>query len=796
MKRTITFLFALVFLGAVSSFAQNKYAISLDGGESFWVNDGNDALDVSNSWTFEAWINVSSYTSGNYDCIMDRRTVFSFYLIDDDDKDYAVAFVARDGSGNIIAYIDCDGSGSTSANMQFDTWYHVAATYDGTTAKLFVNGTECDSSTDPDWLLSASTNAINIGGRYWGSYSRQMEDADIDEVRVSDIARSVSDMQTSTHWEEYESDANTVLLMHLNDKGDPPTYVPGTGLNGTTGDKDINEADYTDATIDSPDFLLRPKYRSQATGNWNTLATWEVENGADNFVDATIIPGLYTELISVEGGNTVTVDDVITANNLIIQTNGELVISSQKSLTVEGTLTNNAGTSGLVIKSDASGTGSLIENSGVSATVERYLTKQKWHFIGIPVESAVAGVFHLPSGHSDIYLKTHTESTNAWDVSITNDNTSLIQGRGYECWVGDSLNGTGISQDETVEFTGTLNHGDYTTGSGNFYGLQYTSGHGLNLLSNPYPSALEADIDSWSKSNVANSVWVWDSGNGNYVYWNGTDGTGGGTGVGTLTGGIIPAMQAFFVEATAASPSMTIPQSSRIHSSQAFYKNVAEIPNTIRLDVEGNGYSDAIFVRFSEDATEEYDSEYDVQKIYGLPEAPQLYTVITGNKLSINSLPQLTGHKEVILGFECGMPGEYVINASQLESFGNIPVYLEDIQEDVLVNLTSNPVYSFSHQINSDPNRFVLHFGDPLGVDKPQQHMELVNIYSSQKSVFVTIPFKINGDIMIYDIMGRRIATAVAKEGKNEIKINSSRGYYIVRITGQNGVKTQKLYIQ
>jgi hypothetical protein len=428
--------------------------------------------------------------------------------------------------------------------------------------------------------------------------------------------------------------------------------------------------------------------------------------------------------------------------------------------------------------------------------VERYLTKQKWHFIGIPVESAVAGVFHLPSGHSDIYLKTHTESTNAWDVSITNDNTSLIQGRGYECWVGDSLNGTGISQDDTVEFTGTLNHGDYTTGSGNFYGLQYTSGHGLNLLSNPYPSALEADIDSWSKSNVANSVWVWDSGNGNYVYWNGTDGTGGGTGVGTLTGGIIPAMQAFFVEATAASPSMTIPQSSRIHSSQAFYKNVAEIPNTIRLDVEGNGYSDAIFVRFSEDATEEYDSEYDVQKIYGLPEAPQLYTVITGKKLSINSLPQLTGHKEVILGFECGMPGEYVINASQLESFGNIPVYLEDIQEDVLVNLTSNPVYSFSHQINSDPNRFVLHFGDPLGVDEPQQQMELINIYSSQKSVFVTIPFKINGDIMIYDIMGRRIATAVAKEGKNEIKINSSRGYYIVRITGQNGVKTQKLYIQ
>jgi hypothetical protein len=131
-----------------------------------------------------------------------------------------------------------------------------------------------------------------------------------------------------------------------------------------------------------------------------------------------------------------------------------------------------------------------------------------------------------------------------------------------------------------------------------------------------------------------------------------------------------------------------------------------------------------------------------------------------------------------------------------LESFGNIPIYLEDIQEDVLINLTSNPVYSFTHQLNSAPNRFVLHFGDPLGIDEPQQQMELINIYSWQKSVFVTIPFKFNGNIEIFDIMGKEINSFVAQEGKNEIQINSTKGYYIVRITGQSGVKIQKLYIQ
>ncbi len=798
MKRTITLLFLVLFAGAINLFAQNKYAISLDGSESFGVNDdASNNLDLSNSWTFEAWINVGSKVTSNYECIMDRRTVFSFYLIDDDNDDFAVRFVARDGSGNIIASLRCDGNyGSNSADMIYGVWYHVAATYDGTTAKLFVNGTQYDSSTDPDWVLTASTNALNIGGRYWGSYSRQMSNTDIDEIRVSDVARNISSMQTSTHWEEYNSDANTVLLMHLNDKAISPSYISGNGLSGSTFNKNISTSDYTDELIISPNYLLRPKYRSQATNDWNTLATWEVENGADNFVNATIIPGLYTEKITIQNGDTVNVNLDAKANNLEIENGAQLYISPSNSLTVENTLTNNSGTSGLVIKSDNSGTGSLIENTGVSATVERYLTKQQWHFIGIPVENATAGVFHLPAGHSDIYLKTHTESTNSWDINITAVNTSLIQGRGYECWVGDSLNGSGISNDETVEFTGTLNHGDYTTGSGNFYQLQYTSGHGLNLISNPYPSALEADIDNWTKSNVANSVWVWDSNNGNYVYWNGTDGTGGGSGVGTLTGGIIPAMQAFFVEATGSSPSITIPQADRIHSSQAYYKNSNDIPQTLRMDVEGNGYSDAIFVRFNENATEDYDAKYDVQKIFGLPDAPQLYSCIVNKKLSINTLPQLVGHKEIPIGFECDLPGEFTITASNPGSFGQIPVYLEDVQEGILHNLSQNPVYTFSHQMNNNPNRFILHFGDPLGVNDLQEQMELIHIYGSGKFVITTIPFKFNGNINVYDIMGRKITSINATEGKNKIQINSSKGYYIVRIIGQNRVKTQKVFIR
>ncbi len=139
--------------------------------------------------------------------------------------------------------------------------------------------------------------------------------------------------------------------------------------------------------------------------------------------------------------------------------------------------------------------------------------------------------------------------------------------------------------DETVVFPGKLGAGDYTTGSGNFYALEYTSGHGLNLICNPYPSALQANISAWTKNNIAPKAWIWSPAFGNYVFWGSGDDYGIGA-FGTMTGGVIPEMQAFFVEATGSNPSLTIPQSSRVHSSQAFYKD-SEIPmNTLRFDVD------------------------------------------------------------------------------------------------------------------------------------------------------------------------------------------------------------------
>lgn len=245
--RYIIFIISLLFLSITSIIASNSYAISLDGAESFYVNDdGSDNLDITENYTFECWINVDNYEQ--YDRIFDRRTVFAMSIIDANGSgDFAVRFTERDNSHNILRTLES----GLSYDMDLDTWYHVAVTFNGDTAKLFINSDLADSDVDTLWNLSSSTNALNIGGLYNSGYSNQI-DAKIDEIRISKIVRSIDSMQISTNDDEYSSDTNTVLLMHLDDKADSPSYISGVGLSGSTGDDDITTVDYVDVQAELP----------------------------------------------------------------------------------------------------------------------------------------------------------------------------------------------------------------------------------------------------------------------------------------------------------------------------------------------------------------------------------------------------------------------------------------------------------------------------------------------------------------------------------------------------------------
>lgn len=574
------------------------------------------------------------------------------------------------------------------------------------------------------------------------------------------------------------------------------TYQGGTNALGVIFEYNPSTNTYTkkldfDGYNGSKPYYSRNSVVSTTTWTGSVSTDWSNSgNWSDGVPDAFSLATIPS--VSNQPHITASVASPSVCKHLTIATGSRITVDAGKALTVSGVLTNNAGNFGTILKSDATGTGSLINYTpDIDSRVERFLTHSKWHFIGMPVETGEAGVFHLSSGHSDIYLRTHVESTNTWGEYIIPVETQLIQGRGYECWVGDPA---GFSQDETIVFPGKLNAGNYTTGSGSFYTLEFTTDHGLNLICNPYPSALQANIHTWSKTNIANSVWTWDPSAGNYMYWNGTGGGGGG--YGTLTDGIIPAMQSFFVLATASGPALTLPQTDQIHSSQAFYKESGIPLNTLRLDVNGNNYKDAIFIGFNSLASEEYDVDFDVEKIYGIDEAPQMYAHCGEKKLSIDALPEIGEDRIINLGFECATLSEFSITASGMEGFEEeTEFWLEDVKEGIVHNLGDNPNYYFTNALSDDPNRFILHFGKPNSV--VENRMEKIQIYSYNHWINIRNQSAGKMDVYVYDITGRLIIEdQYYSTGLVKIETRLETGYYVVKVLSDGEVSQAKVFVK
>jgi len=327
--------FITLFMGVESfSYGQtgNVYAISLDGAESFYVNDdGSNNLDLTGSYTFECWFNVDNYQA--YDRIFDRRYVCAMSIIAANGSgDFALRFTERGSSDNVLRTLETD----IAHDLYLDTWYHVAVTYNATThdAVLYINGDTAASANSSYWSLTGSTKSLNIGGLYWSSGYQNQIDAHIDEVRVSNIARNISDIQTNNSREEYTTDANTVLLMHLDNAGDPPTYVSGTGLTGTKGDDDITAIDYVDYRIDAPDNLLRPNYQSKASGNWDDASTWNYHKDGTTWTAATLVPDVYTPEVEVQGGYAITLNSAVSLSGTLTLTNGIINTSTTNLLTI------------------------------------------------------------------------------------------------------------------------------------------------------------------------------------------------------------------------------------------------------------------------------------------------------------------------------------------------------------------------------------------------------------------------------------------------------------------------------
>lgn len=145
-------------------------ALSFNG-TSNWVtiSDAND-LDLTTAMTLEAWVNPTTVNSASRDVIYKGND--NYYLEATTTNGSLPAAGAIVGSSYAEAY--------GTATLPTNTWTYLAETFDGTTLRLYVNGTQVSSMAKAGSIVT-STNALQIGGdSIHGQYFAGL----IDEVRV------------------------------------------------------------------------------------------------------------------------------------------------------------------------------------------------------------------------------------------------------------------------------------------------------------------------------------------------------------------------------------------------------------------------------------------------------------------------------------------------------------------------------------------------------------------------------------------------------------------------------------
>ena len=514
--------------------------------------------------------------------------------------------------------------------------------------------------------------------------------------------------------------------------------------------------------------------------DWSILGNWDMANPSVSF--NTLIPdvGSASATFPVISGS-------VYIANLTMAAGSTLDIASSGDLTVSGTFINN-GT--LTIKSDATGTGSLIETNGVFANIERYLSANTgpaggpgWHYVSSPVFTASSDVFN------GLYLMEWDEPSETWTEIINPSvplNTAMV---GYSVWP---------PTETTVLFSGPLNTGPLSINLTHVPGSPNSEdASGWNFVGNPYASSLDWAVDDgsgWtrSSSNVALSLYYWTGTQyASYVKNGPMPGPNGGT-------RYIAPHQGFFVKClTDAGGSISVDNGSRVHSSQIFWKGSEENNELIRVSVSGNNLSDEFVIGKNENSSFAFDERFDAYKLMGAVDAPQIYTKTSdGENVSINSIPEVTPGLSIPIGFNAGAEEIYKISVSEQNGFNETPLYLEDLVESLVVDIKSGSYY-FSAYPDEIEDRFLLHFFNPEAngtMDKPSCDPIYVFASGNRIKLISNEPFR--GYIKIYDMLGQEVvSTRLENSNNHEISVVDKSGYFIVHLVSDRRMVNKKIHL-
>lgn len=559
----------------------------------------------------------------------------------------------------------------------------------------------------------------------------------------------------------------------------------GYSLKITQGAASFNAADYVSSSgVMSID---RIEIYTSGQGSGENL-------GFDNLMIYPDINGLPEDATLLVNSN-ITQTGELKIGSLLISEGNNYQIDAGAKLEVTGDLLNfNSGAKsgdGLIIKSDATGTGSLIHSTtGVQATVERYIEKAgdwsgeavDWHFLSAPVVGQAISGGWTPTGINgdyDFYAWDESQPSYPWRNQKDGSNgiVDFLPGQGFL-----------VSYENTYTrlFSGELQAGTISV-TLQHEGTQ--SWKGFNLLGNPYPSAIDWNLVS---RELFEDDFV-------YIYNRNRSGSPGYVTVdGVTAGALVPAHQGFFVKAKATSHGgeFLFEDITRKHGT-SFLKSGNKSDQKIVLRLSNGEFYDETTVRFHEQSQFTRDRA-DALKMFGFSQAaPQVYTLTEdGIQVEINTIPEVNSSVVIPLGISVPANQMLTIEAIELSGiFAENTVVLFDQKTGFAHRFNENPVCQFPAVTNDDPNRFLLKY-EMVGVNELPA-TEKVNIYSHGQNIFLNSPESTEVLISVYNITGQQVySQRTVLDGLKQINLNLPSGWYVVKATTGNWTKSSKLFIK
>jgi hypothetical protein len=380
--------------------------------------------------------------------------------------------------------------------------------------------------------------------------------------------------------------------------------------------------------------------------------------------------------------------------------------------------------------------------------------------------------------------------------TTNNANTTLLSGTGYRAATKDG---------STLKFTGTLSTADVAVSISGA-----SAGNAWNLIGNPYPSYIDFERfftqnkDEFNSESEYQAVYGYNGATSNgWTVWNSA--TIADSDITTL---IAPG-QAFFVKAKPTGGAVTFTTDMQTTGNADDFivgkqTNLEVALSKLRLSSGTDKASTAIY--FIEGTTRGLDAGYDAatysQSSSGFSIFSNLVADNTGSAMAIQSLDYNDFNDVVVpLGINAKLTALTIgIDALATTLPADIGVYLEDRETSTFTLLTSKD-YTFTPASDlKGAGRFYLHYtAKPLSAEST--NFNYIQIYTtiSPREIMIKGNLKSDATAVLYDVNGRLVLNQKLKQTSTSHRIDASRlsvGFYLIKVFNDQGVKTQKIFIQ